>query len=88
MSENVKIAMTINGLDLVFEPNITAFNKFTNEMMPDNKVAPATNYLRRIITKDTKENLEKILALPGGALKLTGAVNEKYSPELEIEIKN
>lgn len=88
MSDKVKIEITVNGLDLIFEPNITAYNKFINEMSTDSKVAPATNFLRRIIHPDSKENLEKIIALPGGAVKLVGKVNEIYSPELDFEVKN
>ncbi|MGQ5792606.1 putative phage tail assembly chaperone [Serratia sp. IR-2025] len=88
MSDKVKIDIKVNGLDLVFEPNVIAFNKFINEMSTDNKVAPASNFLRRIIHPDSKDALDKILALPGGAVKLAGKVNEIYSPELEFEVKN
>ncbi|NIC26520.1 putative phage tail assembly chaperone [Serratia plymuthica] len=88
MSDKVKIEIKVNGLDLVFEPNVTAYNKFINEMSTDNKVAPATNFLRRIAHPDSKVELDKILALPGGAVKLVGKVVEIYSPELEFEVKN
>lgn len=88
MSDKVKIEIKVNGLDLVFEPNVTAFNKFINEMSPDNKVTPATNFLRRIVHPDSKVDLDKIIALPGGAVKLAGKVNDIYSPELEFEVKN
>ncbi|CUY92642.1 putative phage tail assembly chaperone [Serratia marcescens] len=88
MSDKVKIEIKVNGLDLVFEPNVIAFNKFINEMSTDNKVAPASNFLHRIVHPDSKDALDKILALPGGAVKLAGKVNEIYSPELEFEVKN
>ncbi|HEJ8040563.1 putative phage tail assembly chaperone [Serratia marcescens] len=88
MSDKVKIEIKVNGLDLVFEPNVIAFNKFINEMSTDNKVAPASNFLRRIVHPDSKDALDKILSLPGGAVKLAGKVNEIYSPELEFEVKN
>ncbi|AVD63731.1 putative phage tail assembly chaperone [Serratia marcescens] len=88
MSDKVKIEIKVNGLDLVFEPNVIAFNKFINEMSTDNKVAPASNFLRRIVHPDSKDSLDKILALPGSAVKLAGKVNEIYSPELEFEVKN
>ncbi|MDV2101493.1 putative phage tail assembly chaperone [Serratia marcescens] len=88
MSDKVKIEIKVNGLDLVFEPNVIAFNKFINEMSTDNKVAPASNFLRRIVHPDSKDALDKILALPGGAVKLAGKVNDIYSPELEFEVKN
>lgn len=88
MSDKHTIELTVNGMDLVFEPNVTAFNKFINEMSLDNKVAPAVNFLRRIISANSKAALEEIIALPGAAVKLAGKVNEIYSPDLEIEVKN
>ena len=42
-----KIELMIGGVELVFTPNTTAYNKFINEMSMDNKVAPAVNYLNR-----------------------------------------
>ena len=57
-------------------------------MAMDNKVAPAHNYLVRIVSAESKEALEDILKRPGAALQLAGKVNELYAPELEIEVKN
>lgn len=88
MSKTTEIKMTVSGSDLVFEPNTTAYNKFINEMAMDNKVAPANNYLRRIVVADCKEALDAILELPGAALQLAEAVNSKYAPKLEIDLKN
>ncbi|EAV3542193.1 hypothetical protein E2U74_10285, partial [Salmonella enterica] len=44
-----KIKLCVCGADIIFEPNQTAYNKFINEMAMDNKVAPAHNYLMRIV---------------------------------------
>ena len=85
---NKKIVLTVGGTELTFEPNTTAYNKFINEMAMDNKVAPAHNYLIRIVTAECKEALEDILKRPGAAIQLAGKVNEIYAPELEIEVKN
>jgi Protein of unknown function (DUF2765). len=84
--EQIKLAVA--GVDIVFEPNQTAYNKFINDMAMDNKVAPAHNYLTRIVTADTKEALTEVLKRPGAALQLVAKVNEIYAPELEIEVKN
>ncbi|MFU0445271.1 putative phage tail assembly chaperone [Pseudocitrobacter faecalis] len=84
--EQIKLAVA--GVDVVFEPNQTAYNKFINDMAMDNKVAPAHNYLNRIVTAETKEALAEILKRPGAALQLVAKVNEIYAPELEIEVKN
>ncbi|KAA1047286.1 putative phage tail assembly chaperone [Pseudocitrobacter sp. 73] len=83
-----QIKLVVAGVDIVFEPNQTAYNKFINDMAMDNKVAPAHNYLTRIVTADTKEALTEVLKRPGAALQLVAKVNEIYAPELEIEVKN
>jgi len=83
-----KVVMTVNGTELTFEPNTTAYNKFINEMAMDNKMAPSNNYLRRIVASECKEALDVILELPGAALQIVGFVNDHYAPKLEIELKN
>ncbi|END4226256.1 putative phage tail assembly chaperone [Escherichia coli] len=83
-----KITLVVSGKEIVFVPNQTAYNKFINEMAMDNKVAPAHNYLTRIVDPESKDVLTDVLKRPGAALQLTGKVNEIYAPELEIEVKN
>lgn len=83
-----KIKLVVCGNEIVFAPNQTAYNKFINEMAMDNKVAPAHNYLNRIVETESKEALAELLKRPGAALQLAGKVNEIYAPELEIEVKN
>ncbi|AEY01476.1 phage protein [Oceanimonas sp. GK1] len=82
------ITLTVNGTDLVFEPTTQAYNKYINELSMDDKVAPAHNYLNRIVAADSKDALAKVLALTGAGLKLAAKVNEAFVPELEISIKN
>ncbi len=86
MSEKIKLAVA--GVELVFAPNVTAYNKFINDMSMDNKVAPAVGYLNRIVEAESKEALSSIIQRPGAALQLVGKINEIYAPELEIEVKN
>lgn len=86
MSEKIKLA--IAGVELVFEPNVTAYNKFINDMSMDNKVAPAVSYLKRIVSTESKAALEDFITRPGVPLQLVAKVNEIYAPELEIEVKN
>ncbi|EBI4685584.1 hypothetical protein DQO65_19215 [Salmonella enterica] len=83
-----KIKLCVCGTDIIFEPNQTAYNKFINEMAMDNKVAPAHNYLTRIVATESKKALAEILKRPGAALQLVSKVNDIYAPELEIEVKN
>lgn len=82
------ITLTVNGADLKFEPTTQAYNKYINELTMDDKVAPAHNYLNRVVAADSKDALGKVLSLTGAALKLAAKVNEAFVPELEISIKN
>jgi len=82
------IQVTAAGKELRFEPSLAAYNKYINEMMPHDKVAPATNYLRRIVNKDDKAALDEVLQLPGAVMRLLAKVNEHFEDDLEIEVKN
>ncbi|MCJ8348305.1 putative phage tail assembly chaperone [Moritella sp.] len=82
------IVITAAGNDLRFEPSLVAYNKYINEMMPHDKVAPSTNYLRRIVNKDDKAALDEVLKLPGAVMRLLAKVNEHFEADLEIEVKN
>lgn len=88
MAKSVQIKMNVAGKELVFEPNTTAYNKFINEMSMDNKISPANNYLRRIVTVECKEVLDELLEMPGAALQIVDVVNTQYVPKLEIDLKN
>ena len=83
-----KITLTIAGTDISFEPTMTAYNGFINDMMPNDKVAPAHNYLKKIVCTESKEALSDLLALPGAALQLTAKINEEFAPALDITVKN
>ncbi len=82
------IVLAVAGKELRFEPTLAAHNKYINEMMPNDKIAPATNYLRRIVNKDDKAALDEILQRPGAVMRLVAKVNEHFEVDLEIEVKN
>lgn len=82
------ITLIVSGAELAFEPTTQAYNKYINELTMDDKVAPAHNYLNRIVATDGKDALGKLLAMPGVGLKLAAKVNEAFIPELEISVKN
>ncbi|HGJ5881555.1 MAG TPA: putative phage tail assembly chaperone, partial [Arsenophonus nasoniae] len=82
------ITLTINEKDIRFEPNITAYNSMINDMSMDNKIAPITTYLKRIVCAESKEYLDELLTLPGTAAQIVDNVNKAYAPRLEISIKN
>ncbi|WP_449547175.1 putative phage tail assembly chaperone [Lelliottia amnigena] len=89
MSKSKKIAMTVAGVSLSFEPNKTAYNNLINEMTMTNKVAPMATYLGRIVDAESKAGLSQLMEdYPGCEMQIVEKVNEIYSPKLEIEVKN
>ena len=82
------LTLTVAGTDISFEPTMTAYNGFINDMMPSDKVAPAHNYLKKIVCQESKAELDDLLKRPGAALQLVNAVNSEFAPELDITVKN
>ncbi|MEX9891298.1 putative phage tail assembly chaperone [Providencia rettgeri] len=82
------ITLIINEKEISFEPNITAYNGMINDMSLDNKVAPITTYLKRIVTHECKEFLDELLVIPSAAMQIVEQVNKEYAPKLEISVKN
>lgn len=82
------ITLTVAGQDLNFEPTMTAYNGYINDLLPGDKVAPSHNYLKRIVALESKEALDELLKRPGAALQLAAAVNAEFAPTLEIAVKN
>ncbi|MEQ4640000.1 putative phage tail assembly chaperone [Providencia rettgeri] len=82
------IVLTVLGVELKFEPTLVAYNKALNESArTENMVGALTTYLERIVAPESREKLKTLLKTPGLPVALARKVNEKYAPELEIEIK-
>ncbi|KAJ8740044.1 putative phage tail assembly chaperone [Aeromonas veronii] len=88
MSKITPITLTIAGTDITFHPTMTAYNSYINGLSMTDKIAPSHQYLKRIISPESKEALEALLARPGAALQIAAKVNELYAPDLDIEVKN
>ena len=82
------ITLEVAGKELKFAPTMVAYNSFINDMMPNDKVAPAHNYLKKIVCQESKAELDELLKRPGAALQLVNAVNAEFAPELDITVKN
>lgn len=85
----MKITLTINSTDITFEPTKLAYNTYINDITMNDKIAPATNFLRRTVLAEDKEKLNEILENHvGAALQIIEKVIKQYAPDLEIEVKN
>lgn len=82
------ITLSVAGVELKFEPTLTAYNKLMNESARANDlVGTVITYLKRIVTPECRDALAPFLYKAGAATKIAEKVNEIYSPDLEIEIK-
>ncbi|MGF1688353.1 putative phage tail assembly chaperone [Photobacterium japonica] len=87
MSEKL-IQLVVASKELAFKPTEVEYNDYMNELMPDNKVAPAHNFLFNTVTDETKDALREITqANPGAAVQLTAEVMAQYAPKLVITVK-
>lgn len=85
----MKITLTINGTEITFEPTKLAYNSYINDLTMNDKIAPATSFLRRTVIAEDKEKLNEILENHvGAALQIIEKVVKQYAPDLEIEVKN
>lgn len=80
------IPVNVKGRQFEFEVSVPVYNKYINEMQPNNKVAPAQNFLMRSVKAEQKEELKDILELPGAPLQIAAAIIEEYAPDLEISV--
>lgn len=61
MQKTIKLA--VNGTELAFDVTTELYNKYINEMCPNNKVAPAHNFAMRCVAGRIAGRPEK----PSGA---------------------
>ncbi|PAX78124.1 putative phage tail assembly chaperone [Citrobacter sp. TSA-1] len=81
------ITLQVGPHELTFAPTVKAYNDLQNDFMPDNKIAPLKNYLRRIVIKEHREVLNELLEKPGMPASLATAVNNEFVPDVEITVK-
>ncbi|MBI9109910.1 putative phage tail assembly chaperone [Maridesulfovibrio ferrireducens] len=80
------IPVEVNGKNLDFDVKTSVFNTYINDLRPDNKVAPAHNFLMRSVLPESKEDLCELLKLAGLEIQLAAAVIEEFTPEVEIVV--
>lgn len=80
------IILDINGSEIRFDVGMDAYNKFINEMTPNNKVSPAHNFLMRTVSDDSRDALKSLLEMPGAAVEIVGNLVEEYTPDLNITV--
>lgn len=88
MSEQKPITLTVNGTDLIFEPNRVAYNQLLNSLEVKNKTGAVRDYLLKIVSPESRSALLELLdANPSAGMQLAPVINDTFAPALEIEIK-
>lgn len=83
------VTVEINSIEFIFKPTVNDANNYTNEVMPDNKVAPARTYLERTVESEQKAALVELLnTVPGLAVELHSKVHEASKGGITITLKN
>ena len=84
--------VTIGDQDFDFNPTVDDFNQYLNAQMPNNKVAPAHNFLMRTIDENQKDDFKKIALLDGKpngmvVLEVAGVVAGEFNGGVAISLK-
>jgi hypothetical protein len=87
MAFNQKIVLDVNDVELKFDVNVAAYNKFQNTSTMVNKIQPATNFLMNVVDDSDKKILKDILQQPGAAMYIVSAIVDEYQPEFNITVK-
>lgn len=83
------IVLTIGETELEFSPTVNDHNNYTNELMPDNKVAPAHTFLTRTVKPEQKEELVELLdTVPGLTMELFMEVSKAAKGGIKVSLKN
>jgi hypothetical protein len=87
MAFEKKIKLDVEGTEMVFNANVTAYNKFINDSTPKDKIKPAFNFLTTIVEPSSRKAVIEFIKQPGATMFLAGAVVEEYQPDFDITVK-
>ncbi len=85
---NQTITLTIGSKDFTFNVSTNDYNGYINDIMPNNKVAPAHNLVMRTVDESNKKELRELVdKSPGAVLQIAGLLQQEFAPVLEISVK-
>ena len=83
------IILSIGETDFTFSPSVTDHNNYTNELMPDNKIAPAHQFLTRTVATEQKDALAELLnTVPGLVMEVFMEVSKASRGGVKVTLKN
>jgi len=80
------IKLKIDGKPMTFNVDAAAYDKYLNELTPNNKIAPARNFLLRTVAAEDREDLKSMLEKPSAGLQVAAKLVEEFTPDIEIEL--
>ena len=82
------ITLELNGTEIRFRVDRETYNRYVNELTPENKVAPSQNFcVRSALNEDQKDLVQFIYENVGAELQIASALVEEYTSKLEITLK-
>jgi hypothetical protein len=87
MAFEQKITLIVEDKELVFNANVTAYNKYINDSTPKDKVKPAYNFLSTIVDPASRKDALEFMKKPGATMFLLGALVEEYQEDFDITVK-
>lgn len=88
-SKATQVILSIGETDFTFSPTVADHNNYTNELMPDNKIAPAHQFLTRTVEPEQKEELTELLnTVPGLVMEVFMEVNKASKGGVKVVLKN
>ena len=82
-----KITLVVGKREFEFNVTTEEFNRYINEVKPDDKILPCKRLLRRtLVNPEQKEEIEA-LCDRGLAINMAGKLIEEFQGDVEIEVK-
>lgn len=82
-----KITLTLGETDFCFEVTTATYNRYINEIKPDDKVSPSLRFVRiALVDKEQRDALDE-LCDSGLTVDIAGLLVTEFRPDIEIEVK-
>ncbi|MGY8897789.1 MAG: putative phage tail assembly chaperone [Paraglaciecola sp.] len=89
MSKNIQqLSIELDGKDANFTVTREHFNRYTNDINMNDKVAPSQQFVMRCTDDDSKTLVKEFINnTPGSEIDLAGAIASEYKPDTEFVVK-
>lgn len=82
-----KTILTVGKDELVFNVTTENYNRYINEVKPDDKVLPSKRFLRRSLADKKQSELLEEICDRGHHVVMVAKLIEEFQGEIEIEVK-